>query len=507
MDKLIVDVKKIRGLGNIVSPKSFSDFIGYQSIISESEETVGLVTSQVFNVLPVKTKANTVLSINVPLSLVYSDEFNITGTLHNEENTPISNVNIKLKVGDTVVDTQITNTEGVVTFTQTPVNLGTHSFQLVFDGNDNYENSVSSEITRDINKETSVLNINSPANNQIYYSGDVVNVSGVLTSDDGEPLIHQNISLRNNNEVLASITTGNDGSFSTTLTGLNVGQYSLNIHYEDNYYTSSDAHINFSVLEGSLTLTKTAGKQILYYPNISNGEEYCTLTATLFTSDNVNKPITFKQGNTILTTVNTDNEGKATYTYNSQGIGDATITAEYMNLHGTYIIEDYLFKPALDGTTGAKYCHSYNEANGESVGKGFIINGGFPNIEKWELSFEFRHDNIRYTGIILLADVNSSYNGGGGGGTNALTTWEGSFPGTSAYAGPYDGAIDWFDIKITKIDETHARIESVKLNKNATVELVNLPNWQQISCGARHNTTSQYGPSRIRNIIAKRILE
>ena len=35
----------------------------------------------------------------------------------------------------------------------------------------------------------------------------------------------------------------------------------------------------------------------------------------------------------------------------------------------------------------------------------FLLNKGFPNTDKWELSFDFKHDNIQYTGIILLMDA------------------------------------------------------------------------------------------------------
>lgn len=158
-----------------------------------------------------------------------------------------------------------------------------------------------------------------------------------------------------------------------------------------------------------------------------------------------------------------------------------------------------LWAPALNGETGANYRYSYSEANGEAVGKGFYLKGGFPNVKRWQLSFEFRHDNIRYTGIGFVSDMSFTSNGDLGG----LRSWEGGWPGGSAYANYNAGTIDWFDVTVTKIDSTHVRLQSQKLNRDTTVELAWLPNFERLSCGAHHHASSpQYGPCRIRNVKA-----
>lgn len=94
-------------------------------------------------------------------------------------------------------------------------------------------------------------------------------------------------------------------------------------------------------------LTLVSNKSILSYVD----SDTATLTATLTGDDVANKPIVFKNGNTVLDTVNTDSNGVATYTYSSQGAGDVTITAEYDNLSDNVTIED---------------CYYWNE--GSSVG-------------------------------------------------------------------------------------------------------------------------------------------
>ena len=162
-----------------------------------------------------------------------------------------------------------------------------------------------------------------------------------------------------------------------------------------------------------------------------------------------------------------------------------------------------LWAPELNGETGARYQYSYSEANGEAVGKGFIFNEGFDNTKLWELSFEFRHDIIRYTGICFLVDMSGTYNGVNGTG-NKVSTWEGTWTGGSAYASYTSGTIDWFDVTVTKIDSTHIRLQSTTLNRDTTVEVTWLPDAEKLSFGAVHNSTSsEFGPCRIRNVLVR----
>ena len=83
----------------------------------------------------------------------------------------------------------------------------------------------------------------------------------------------------------------------------------------------------------------TTDKPVLsHYDN-----ESCTLTATLLDSNNngvSGEEIVFKANGGLLDTVITGDNGVAEYTYQSNGVGDVTITAECMNLTETYTLED-----------------------------------------------------------------------------------------------------------------------------------------------------------------------
>ena len=61
----------------------------------------------------------------------------------------------------------------------------------------------------------------------------------------------------------------------------------------------------------------------------------------------------------------------------------------------------------------------------------------------------------------------------------------------------------WFDVTVTKIDATHVRLQSQALNRDTTVEISLLSNYEQLSCGGHHHgTNSSYGPCRIKNVKA-----
>ena len=93
--------------------------------------------------------------------------------------------------------------------------------------------------------------------------------------------------------------------------------------------------------QDNYALSLTGDKSILSYVD----NESCILTATVTNNGiaSAGKSVVFKKGNTVLNTVTTNSNGIAQYTYNSQAVGDITITAECMSLSETYSIQDHVF--------------------------------------------------------------------------------------------------------------------------------------------------------------------
>ena len=98
-------------------------------------------------------------------------------------------------------------------------------------------------------------------------------------------------------------------------------------------------------------LELTSDKNILSFYD----HEYCVLTATLLDSNGngvSGEEIVFKANGGLLNTVITGDNGVATVSYNSQGVGDVTITAECMNLTKTLSIEDCIIANVNASYTG-----------------------------------------------------------------------------------------------------------------------------------------------------------
>lgn len=141
-----------------------------------------------------RTPILTQLQINVPLNLVYSDDFNVTGVLTDANNNPIPNQHIQFKINNvTIMGT--TDTNGSVEFKSCPTSMNPLSFQLIYAGAGVYAASFSQVVHRTVNKETSVITVNHPLNEDIYYTDETILVDGVLTDDDGEVIANKTINI------------------------------------------------------------------------------------------------------------------------------------------------------------------------------------------------------------------------------------------------------------------------------------------------------------------------
>ena len=160
-----------------------------------------------------------------------------------------------------------------------------------------------------------------------------VDLSGVLTG--------ATVKFYNGTTLLGTAITDLNGVATYTYTPSQLGNFTFHTVFEgtENFTNCTSNNVNITVINPPTSLVLQADKSIL--SNYDN--DNCTLTATLY--DNNNTPmeglsVVFKNGDIVLATITTDSGGVATYTYNSQGVGDVTITAECMNLTETYILED-----------------------------------------------------------------------------------------------------------------------------------------------------------------------
>ena len=171
-----------------------------------------------------------------------------------------------------------------------------------------------------------------------------VDLSGVLTG--------ATVKFYNGTTLLGTGITDLNGVATYTYTPSQLGNFTFHTVFEgtENFTNCTSNNVNITVINPPTSLVLEADKSILSHYNNDN----CTLTATLY--DNNNTPmegliVVFKNGNIVLDTITTDSGGVATYTYNSQGVGDVTITAEYMNLVETFVVEDCTYYDTVTYTS------------------------------------------------------------------------------------------------------------------------------------------------------------
>ena len=163
-----------------------------------------------------------------------------------------------------------------------------------------------------------------------------VDLSGVLTG--------ATVKFYNGTTLLGTAITDLNGIATYTYTPSQLGDFTFHTVFEgtENFTNCNSSNVNVTVINAPTSLVLEADKSILSYYDNDN----CVLTATLYDNDNTpmeGLSVVFKNGDIVLDTITTNSGGVAEYTYNSQGVGDITITAERMNLVQTYELHDIYF--------------------------------------------------------------------------------------------------------------------------------------------------------------------
>lgn len=339
--------------------------------VSDADVDDGLTTlaNKILNATG--SKISTTLTLNTPM-VVYTDQFNVTGTLIDVGDNPIEDAIVQLIWNDGTEHIAVgtTNANGVFSFTSTdPASVSQYSFQLFFAGDNRYNSSRSSVVNVDTEKETTVLNITSPVSGATVTTNSVT-VRGTLFDNDGEPIVDKVVLFMVGMSEKGSVHTDEDGVFEKTLTDLSIGSNTIRARTIANtIYTYSDQSIivNRTAFDGLSDIELFDGSQILSYadeqqdPYVSPSP-YATLETQLMNGDSPaaisgiavafydysdeNNPV-------LLGSDDTDSSGTASLIYYSRGVGDVPIKAKVGSIVSeTYTIEDCLRFNALTSDDG-----------------------------------------------------------------------------------------------------------------------------------------------------------
>jgi hypothetical protein len=312
-------------------------FDNVASVVMDNKIVSSIVTGD-GGILYQKTGA-TSLSINVPLNLVYSDAFSITGYLKDSNNTGLVGETVSLKVGSTIVDSTTTTTGGAYSFTESPVSAGNHSFQVIYAGANDNSPCSSSVVNRTIAKETTILTLS--LNKQKYKVGETATATMTLTDDDGTALNNATVSYTIGST--QSTTTTNNNGVATVNFTVQSSVTSISCAYSttSNYSASSDSESFSIVIPTLLSLSSST-------PIIESGTS-ATVTAVLVDQDGdgvVGETLSYQIlcGGIVLDSGSddTDANGELDIVYTGTGVGDVEVivSKSSMSLQETYEILD-----------------------------------------------------------------------------------------------------------------------------------------------------------------------
>lgn len=279
------------------------------------------------------TNLNTRVTIDVPLTLVYSDAFNITGTLETSTYRRLSNKTVKLigyesesdqSLGEspsqetgTVLATTTTDNNGEYSFTQTPSTMEPYSYKVVFEGTAVYNASESSMVYREIGKETSVINLNATARQHI---GDSVVIGGQLLDNDGQYISEATVEItysgNQSSELENLATTDAQGRFSKTITMPDVDSLDYEVIYDgSSNYTACVAY-------GQVLLYET-----VTFPTLNDVYQFIPITLNYtFDTDCETAPITLFVDGVSHSTSEVNSNGEVSFDISN--LADGSYTAQ-----------------------------------------------------------------------------------------------------------------------------------------------------------------------------------
>lgn len=226
----------------------------------------------------------------------------------------------------------------------------------------------------------------------------------------------------------------------------------------------------------------------------------------------------------LLGTATTDDDGKATIDYISQGLGDVKIIATYDNLESNeLIIHDYLYAPSFTSdnptpTTRLDNGYQVSQSNGELTLIGGCISDGWSNEGLWECDYDVKWNGTRYQWFRTLMALPN---------TILMGAWEGCIASPTSGLGSnvqrdnndcltvvhrsiWDNpSTPWIHINIKKTSPTTLVVTKTgDTANNGTVIFTNcelLDTYEKMSVGATSNGGSVIGKPTFKNFRVKRI--
>ena len=222
MDRIIVDFKDVRGLGNIVSPpKELSDYVPYFAVVSEATDMVAGSEFPVFKMVydegMVIAVSLSVSSASITVGQSVSFSATVTG-----DGDPLEGVTVSFKESGAVIGTSQTDSSGVASLVKSDLTVGSHSVVA------SYSTGVSSAVSvtvSDVPPAPVPASVDLTGTKSIlsYADGESSVLTATVLDENDDPVEGVDVNLYNGSTLWDTLTTGSDGTVSKTYTSSGSG--------------------------------------------------------------------------------------------------------------------------------------------------------------------------------------------------------------------------------------------------------------------------------------------
>lgn len=216
VEKIIINPEAIRGLGNILDPKTSDDFESYLSIVETDTEVINGQSMIVYNA---DYSNDTITLTASSSSITYGQSVTFTATVVHNDTTPITGASVVFKnVNGYTMGTSTTNNNGVATFTYTPGPSELVSVTAT------YKTKASNIVNVTVNQLTPTITFSTSSNS--IFEGQSLTLTATTTYN-GNPIENALIQFKEGTTTLGSAWTNSDGVATFILDNLSVGYHSL----------------------------------------------------------------------------------------------------------------------------------------------------------------------------------------------------------------------------------------------------------------------------------------
>ena len=253
-------------------------------------------------------------------SVIFGSPLTLTATITGSGSVPTGTV--ALMDGTLTVATLPVPANGVVSFVNPPLAIGTHTLTAAYSGDTNHTAIASAPLNETILQATTTAL--TPSSNALI-SGKPLTLTAVVVGVSGKPFTGT-VNFTDGAALLGSVTPNASGMAIYTTAALPPGQHTLVAAYSGD---AIDAASTSSPLTVSITLATTT-TSLSTNANPLNSGSLLTLTSTVAGNGGIpTGTVTFHDGGTILTSVQLTSAGTATFSLSTLTPGIHLLSASY----------------------------------------------------------------------------------------------------------------------------------------------------------------------------------